>query len=98
MGNELEILRGEYNEFQHKFQVEMQARRMYQFGNKNLKKSEKYMELYNQMRQRDHQLHGVQTRNKELEEQLFDVQLDMDQLQIQHSEVVAALQENVDNK
>merc|ERR1711997_1422243 len=60
MGNEMETLRGEYNEFQHKFHMEMQQR------------------------------------IKELEEQLFDVQLDMDQLQIQHSEEVAALQETID--
>merc|ERR1711862_584085 len=95
--NEMETLRGEYNEFQHKFHMEMQSREdVSAWKQKYKEESERYIALCDQMRQRDRQLHEIQQRTKELEEQLFDVQLDMDQLQIQHSEEVAALQETID--
>merc|ERR1712151_646864 len=97
--NELEAVRREYNTLQHNYQIQVQAQTNSSIWEQKFKEeSEKYMSLCHQIGQKDHQLQELEERNKELETQIFDVQLDMDQLQTQHGEEFAASQEKIGHK
>jgi len=94
--NALDDLKREYSTFQHNYQIQMQAQSDSSIWEQKFKEeSDKCLSLHHQIGQKDNQSHELEERNKELEAQIFDVELDMDQLQTQHGEELTALQEKI---